>query len=203
MSPERFLTFTAAALLLVLSPGPVNVVAMANAVAHGRAAALRTVLGASLSIALQLLVTLCGISALAALEPRLLAAARLAGAACLLVLGVRQWRAPVDKAGVHGPARARAFRSGFLVSSANPKSLVFFPAFFPQFVEPAAAPAPQLALLGLTFLVIFAGGVTAWALLAAWLQAWLATPARRRACNRVLGGALVATALWLGLDGTA
>ena len=122
------------------------------------------------------------------------------GVAYLLYLGIRQWTAaPVDL--THTRPQPRSFRAitlrGFLISLTNPKTLLFYGAFFPQFLVPDAPIAPQVALLSLTFFAIAAGLDCGWALLAGRVRGVLAVRGRLR--NRLSGGFLIGAGVGLAL----
>ncbi len=125
---------------------------------------------------------------------------RWAGVAYLVVLGIRQWRAPIPAPGT-ADARPRSLRAiwlrGLVVAATNPKTLLFYGAFFPQFVRPDRAPAPQLALLCVTYVLVALGIDSLWALLAGRARGWLTRRARLR--NRLSGGALIGAGIGLAL----
>jgi threonine/homoserine/homoserine lactone efflux protein len=125
---------------------------------------------------------------------------RWVGVAYLVWIGVQAWRAPaVDLTRMRAQpksARAIMFR-GFLVSLSNPKTLVFYGAFFPQFVSAEAPVGPQVAVLCVTFLVIAAGLDSCWALMAGRARVFLAMRGRLR--NRITGGLLMGAGLGLAL----
>jgi threonine/homoserine/homoserine lactone efflux protein len=123
------------------------------------------------------------------------------GAAYLIVLGIRQWRAPpLDLTGT--PLQPRSVRGiylrGLLVSLTNPKTLFFFGAFFPQFIAADRAAGPQVLLLSATFLTLALLLDSVWVLLAGRLRPLLRTHGRLR--NRVTGGVLVGGGVALALD---
>jgi threonine/homoserine/homoserine lactone efflux protein len=127
---------------------------------------------------------------------------RWAGVAYLLWLGIQQWRAaPLALEDLDGRAvgAGTLFWQGMLVSATNPKTLFFYAAFFPQFIDPASPPRPQLALLCATFLVIATVLDGAYAILAGRLRPWLRSRDRARLRNRLTGSCLVAAALGLAL----
>jgi len=122
------------------------------------------------------------------------------GVVYLLYLGIRQWRAPpVDLTRTRPQPRSVrviALR-GFLISLTNPKTLLFYGAFFPQFLSPDVPFAPQVALLSVTFFIIAAGLDSAWALLAGRLRGLLAIRGTLR--NRLSGGFLIGAGVGLAL----
>ncbi|MGY1715599.1 LysE family translocator [Geodermatophilus sp. SYSU D01106] len=172
-----------AALLAV--PGPSVVYVVARAVEHGRAAGLVSVLGLETGALLHVLLAAGGVTAVLASSEWAFAVLRYGGAAYLLWLGVRQLLSRRRPAGA-GPAatpasRRRLFRDGVLVDLLNPKTGLFFLAFLPQFVDPAAGPvALQVLVLGLLFVVMATATDSAYALTAAALRNRVARPASGR-----------------------
>lgn len=198
--PDLYLGFVAATAILMLIPGPNVALIVANSVAHGTRSGLLTVAGTSAAMAVQLGITVLGMTAVLGALAQWFEWIRWAGVAWLLYLGIRQWRAaPVDLGRVVPQPRAgrRMVLRGFLTSLTNPKTLLFYGAFFPQFIAPDAPPGPQLALLSATFLalaLVLDGG---WAVLAGRARGLLTARARLR--NRLSGGLLIGAGLGLAL----
>ena len=122
--------------------------------------------------------------------------------AYLIFLGVREWRArPDTRAGAAGDAAsARAcFWQGFMVSATNPKTLLFYAAFFPQFVDPALPPGFQMVVLSVTFVAIALVFDGSYALLAGRARRWFANERRARVRNRVTGTLLIGAGLGLAI----
>ncbi|EGC98415.1 LysE family translocator [Burkholderia pseudomultivorans] len=203
MSFRLYLSFLAASAVLVYAPGPVNLLTMNHALRAGWRRALPCVWGGTLAVLLQLAVTALCLNSLLHVDERALTALRWAGAAYLVWLGCKQWlsRAPVG-ASAQAPAgivpaetdTGRAlFWRGVATSGLNPKTLLFFPSFFPQFISPHAEWSlnQQYLLLATSFALLFAGGVASMALFSHRLSRSLQRPARMRAMNRVTGGLLV------------
>ncbi|VWC29914.1 LysE family translocator [Burkholderia lata] len=202
MSFRLYLSFLAASAVLVYAPGPVNLLTMNQALRAGWRRALPCVWGGTLAVLLQLALTALCLNSLVHLDERALTVLRWAGAAYLVWLGCKQWlsRAPAGApAASAGPATAATdshralFWRGLATSGLNPKTLLFFPSFFPQFISPSAdwSLNQQYLLLATTFAVLFAGGVASMALFSHRLSRALQRPARMRAMNRVTGGLLV------------
>lgn len=200
MSIEVYLAFVATATALIAAPGPNVALIVANSLAHGARFGLMTVAGTSAAMVLQLAAVVFGASALLSLLADWFSVLRWIGVAYLVWLGFRAWRAaPVDLRVARaqtGSSRA-VFARGFAVSLSNPKTLLFFGAFLPQFVSPAADATRQLAFLAATFLVLAAVLDSLWALFAARFARALATNGRLR--NRLTGGALMTAGLGLAL----
>src|SRR5215470_18927841 len=141
MHSQLYLGFVLATTILILIPGPNVSLIMANSIAHGTRYGLLTVIGTSSAIIVQLALTVLGLSATLGILATWFEWVRWIGVAYLLYIGIRQWRAaPVDLTRTRPQPRSVrviALR-GFLISLTNPKTLLFYGAFFPQFVSPDA-----------------------------------------------------------------
>lgn len=201
MPLDLYLAFVAACILLIVIPGPNVALIVANSMAHGARYGLMTVAGTASAMLLQLALVVLGASALLGALAGLFDWLRWLGVAYLLWLGLRTWRAAAsDLSGIAAePRSAHAiFARGFLVSLANPKTLLFYAAFLPQFVSADSEQATrQLLLLSATFLVIAVLLDGAWALLAARLRSLLQARARLR--NRLTGALLMGAGVGLAL----
>ncbi|KMO37312.1 lysine transporter LysE [Methylobacterium variabile] len=200
MPLDLYLGFVAATFVLILIPGPNVALIVANSVAHGSRYGLVTVAGTSVALGLQLGLTVAGLSAMLSIMATWFEVLRWLGVAYLVWLGIRAWRAPaVDLTGTAPEpraARAIALR-GFLVALTNPKTLLFFGAFLPQFVSREAEPLGQFVLLAATFLVLAIAGDAVWAVLAGQARVVLA---KGRWRNRLTGGLLLGAGLGLALS---
>lgn len=198
--PSLLLAFILATTILMLIPGPNVALIVANSVAWGTRYGLLTVAGTAAAMVVQLGLTALGMSAVLGTLARWFELLRWIGVAYLLWLGVRQWRAPVvDLTRV--PAQPRSARAialrGFLVSLTNPKTLLFYGAFFPQFISVDRPVLGQVAVLSVVFLalaLLLDGG---WAVAAGRARFLLA--ARGRLRNRLSGGMLVCAGVGLAL----
>jgi homoserine/homoserine lactone efflux protein len=200
MSLEAYLAFVAASIFLILMPGPNVALIVANSIAHGVRYGLITVAGTSSAMVLQLAVTVAGLSGFLAVLADGFECLRWLGVLYLLIIGIRAWRSQAgDSATTTGNSVSprQAFLGGFLVSMTNPKTLLFYAAFLPQFVVGNAHPARQLAVLALTFLVIAVMFDSLWAILAD--RARGLRQGHRRLLNRITGGFLIAAATGLAL----
>jgi threonine/homoserine/homoserine lactone efflux protein len=201
MEPQTWLAFVAATVVLILIPGPNVTLLVANSLTYGPRRALVTLAGTSTAIALQLLVVALGMTSLIPLLADSFAWLRWLGAADLLYLGIQQWRAaPLALDDVEArPITAKLFWQGMLVSATNPKTLLFYAAFLPQFIDPQAAVGPQMALLCTTFLVIATVLDGGYVLVAGRARGWLRDRKRARLRSRLTGALLMATGLGLAL----
>ena len=153
-SVETLLIFTAAALILNLSPGPSNFYVMSRSLAQGPEAGLLAAAGLALGSLVHVAAGALGLSAIFLYAPAAFTAVKLIGAAYLVYLGVRMILAkpaPLPTKTVRaGKTKRRILGESALVEALNPKTALFFLAFLPQFVDPAAGSvAAQILLLGL------------------------------------------------------
>ncbi len=198
MTLETWIAFVAATAVMLAIPGPTILLVIGQSLGGGSRAALPLVAGVALGDLTAMTLSLAGLGALLAASATLFTALKLAGAAYLVWLGIRLWRAPVAKGAGTPVSSRRAFRDAYLVTALNPKGIAFFVAFVPLFVDAGAPFLPQAALLVATFVSLAAINAGLYALLAARLSGAVGRPAVRRAFNRVGGtmlmGAGVATA---------
>jgi len=200
MSLELYLAFIAATVILMVIPGPNVALIVANSVAHGTRFGLLTVAATSSAVVVHLTLTVLGATAVLAVLAASFDWLRWLGVAYLVWLGIATWRAPtIDLARTKPQARSARliYARGFLVGLTNPKTLLFYGAFFPQFITPGPAAADQLLLLAVTFLAVAVVCDSLWAILAGRLRALLVAQARLR--NRISGGLLVGACLGLAL----
>src|SRR5258708_18390647 len=193
---ELYLACMAATASLMVTPGRNVALIVANSVAHGTRFGLLTVAATSSAVVVHLTLTVLGATAVLALLAASFDWLRWLGVAYLVWLGVTIWRAPaVDLAGTKPQARSARliFARGFLVGLTNPKTLLFYGAFFPQFITPGPTAADQLLQLAVTFLAVAIVLDSLWAVLAGRLRALLVAQAKLR--NRITGGLLVGAGL--------
>ena len=197
---DLYLAYILACIVLIVIPGPNVALIVANSVAHGARFGLLTVAGTSSAVVVQLSLTVLGATAVLDVLAASFDWLRWLGVIYLVWLGVVAWRAPaVDLARVGAQARSARliFARGLLVGLTNPKTLLFYGAFLPQFITPGPTASDQLLLLAVTFLVVAVVLDSAWALLAGRLRGLLLAHARLR--NRLTGGLLVGAGLGLAL----
>jgi threonine/homoserine/homoserine lactone efflux protein len=201
MSLQPYLAFVAACIALALLPGPVVTLVIANGLRHGTRAALTNIAGVQAGLAIVIGIVAIGLTSLMATMGYWFDWVRFAGAAYLVWLGVKLIRAPVMGISADAPPpppRGGFFLQGFLVLLSNPKVLVFFGAFIPQFMDMGRDHVAQVALLGVTFMVIAGMTDAVYALLAG--RARLFFSARRtRALSRISGGFMIGGGIWLAL----
>jgi threonine/homoserine/homoserine lactone efflux protein len=205
MSLQAYLAFVAACVALALLPGPVVTLLIANGLRHGTRAALINIAGVQTGLAIAIGVVAVGLTSLMATMGYWFEWVRLLGAAYLVWLGIKLIRSPVEGIAAGDapppPPRGGFFLQGFVVLLSNPKILVFFGAFLPQFMDMSRDHVPQVALLGTTFMVIAALTDGAYALLAGRARK-LFSASRTRLVSRISGGFMIGGGLWLALTRT-
>ncbi|MDP6692061.1 MAG: LysE family translocator [Alphaproteobacteria bacterium] len=203
MSIELYLAFCLATAVLILMPGPIVTLVVAQSLRHGTGTGLATVAGSSLGNAMLVAAGALGLSTAFVLLADLFELIRWLGAAYLIYLGLREWRA---RGGTLDDAEAGARRTktavfwqGIVVAITNPKTILFYAAFFPQFIDPGAPLGPQLVLMSVSFVVIATTFDTGYALLAGRLRGFLTGGRRARIRSRITGALLIGTGIGLAL----
>jgi threonine/homoserine/homoserine lactone efflux protein len=191
MAIETWLAFVAAATLLLLIPGPTILLVIGQSLGGGRRAALPLVAGVAAGDFLAMSLSLAGLGAVLATSALLFTLLKLAGAAYLVYLGIRLWRAPVGAEAAAPLPAAKAWRQAFLVTALNPKSIAFFVAFVPQFLDAGRPFPPQAAILVASFVTLAAVNAALYALAAGRLSGAVRRPGVRRLLNRGGGGVLI------------
>jgi threonine/homoserine/homoserine lactone efflux protein len=167
------------------------------ALARGRGSAWATVPGVALGDLTAMTASLAGAGALLAASAAAFTILKLIGAAYLIWLGIQLWRAKHSVHGLSGQAfgdmpRRRMLRNAYVVTALNPKSILFFVTFVPQFVDPSRPLMAQFAILVATFVILAALNVVLWALLAGEINTRLKSPSAMRLVNRFGGTCLIA-----------
>ena len=193
MDLHTWLVYTLAALGLSLSPGPNSLLALTHGALHGRRKALYTLVGGSFGFVLVIALSMFGIGALLKASLVWLTVLKWVGGAYLVWLGVQVWRSPpiaLERSAAAAEARGTLlFRQGFLAAATNPKGILFFAAFLPQFIDPARAVWGQFLIMAATFVLIEFLTEFVLASLAQRVTGWLARVGRT--FNRVCGGLFV------------
>jgi homoserine/homoserine lactone efflux protein len=197
MNWHLFAGFLIITIALLLTPGPIVTLVISTGATRGVRAALVTVAGTSTGNALLLAAIALGLSWVLSHAAYLFEVLRWIGVAYLIWLGVRAWgsagRPQPEATGNHVH-----FWRGFAVALTNPKTLAFFTAFLPQFVDPTLPAARQLALMCTVSVVLAALSDSCWAI-AAGMGARFMSPVRARLLRRVSGLTLIGGGIWLSL----
>lgn len=201
MSPHVFAEYVVATFVVVILPGPIVTLVIANSLAHGTRAGLVSVAGNQLGLMVVFGVVAAGLISLVAALGSWFEWVRLAGALYLVWLGWKLLRSPGDLARSTAAPRPRGgfFWQAFLISISNPKTLLFVGAFLPQFVDPRRPYLFQVLVMCLTFMGIAAICDGTYAVLSGRAGAWLSEQ-RVRWVSRVSGAFLIGGGAWLAFS---
>lgn len=201
MSFEHWLAFAAASAVLLAIPGPTILLVISYALGHGRRTAGATVAGVALGDFTAMTASMLGLGALLATSAAIFTVLKWVGAAYLIWLGIQLWRAPVagaDGAEEQAPPKERPLRiffHAYAVTALNPKSIVFFVAFLPQFLDLSQPLFTQMAIFEVTFLTLAIVNASLYAALATAAKSTISKPNIRRIVNRTGGSLLVGAGL--------
>jgi threonine/homoserine/homoserine lactone efflux protein len=193
----QWLTFLVASLLFIQVPGPSLLFTLGRALTVSLRDALLSVVGNALGLLAQVVLVAVGLGAVVAASASAYTALKIAGAAYVVWLGVQAIRHRSDArtallSGTRPPERTgQALRTGFVVGASNPKTIVFFVAFLPQFVDAGAPAAPQVLALGLAFAVLAVMSDSIWATVAGSARRWFARKPQRLDAMGAAGGVMM------------
>jgi threonine/homoserine/homoserine lactone efflux protein len=200
VSVELWVAFVIAAGVVLVIPGPTILTVISYSVAQGRHANVPLVIAVALGDSTAMVASLFGLGALLSTSALWFTVVKLAGGAYLLYLGVKLLRAGTSPTQMASPAvpnsRWSVFANTYLVTALNPKSIVFFVAFLPQFLNYSANLTQQLWVLTITFVSMATVNATLYAVFAASARGLLASPRAQRRFNVVGGSLLSAAGVW-------
>jgi len=199
MNPQLFTAFLLITFVLVITPGPIVTLVIATGATRGVRPALATVVGTTLGNALLLTAIALGLSWVLANALILFDVMRWAGAAYLIYLGVQAWRGAAKAADPLPIADHVHFARGLAVALTNPKTIIFFTAFLPQFVDPSLSTGRQLAVMCVVTTLMAGTTDTAWAIASGLGRAWFMKPQRAKLLARLSGTVLIGGGIWLSL----
>ena len=191
---DHWFAFVAASCVLLAIPGPTVLLTVSYALGHGRRPAAAIVAGVALGDLTSMTASMMGLGAVLAASAAVFTALRWIGAAYLIYLGVKLWRAPVaDTLDSEAPPASlrRVFAHAYAVTALNPKGIVFFVAFVPQFLTASAPFLPQVVLLEATFITLAVLNSAVYAVLASTARRQLRQARVRRIVNRTGGTLLI------------
>ena len=198
MSPELYLAFVVATVIALVVPGPTILLVVSYALARGRDVTLALVSGVILGDLIAMSVTLAGLGIVLAASASVFTMMKWAGALYLAWMGIGMIRkagtATAELQAVGQRGSGTAFRDGFIVTLLNPKSIGFFIAFVPQFIDSANPVVPQFLIMIVTFVGLGGINVLAYALLAARLRDKVTRPGALAWLQRAGGGVLICLA---------
>ena len=200
MALELWLTFVLAAGIILVIPGPTIILVISQAVAHGRKSVAPLVGGVLLGDFTAMTLSLLGLGAVLAASAAVFSLLKWVGALYLIFLGVKLWRTHPENgaaaAAVAAASTSALFRRSYIVTALNPKSIAFFVAFLPQFVDPGRAAFTQLAILGATFLTLAGVNAALYGLFAGQLRETIRKPLVQRWFNRCGATALIGAGIF-------
>ena len=204
MDLTLWLAFTAASSVMLAIPGPTVMLVASYAMTRGRDTGWATVPGVALGDLLAMTVSLLGAGAVLAASAELFTLLKLAGAGYLVWLGIQLWRSKPELAALPGGGnqrrdKVRMFSNAFVVTALNPKGIVFFVAFVPQFIDPARPVVAQCAVLIATFVILGALNAAFWAVTAGTMRHRFSSPRALRLVNRLGGSAMIGAGLLTAL----
>ena len=199
MTVAHWLPFAIASAILVAIPGPTVLLVVSYALGHGRRYALATTAGVALGDFTAMTASMLGLGVILAASAALFGVLKWIGAAYLIYLGIKLWRAPVSTADTPNPAETRTGRivaHAYAVTALNPKSIIFFVAFVPQFIDPHARALPQIVVFEATFILLATINAFAYAMLAAAARKAVRSAGVQRVVNRTGGSLLIGAGLF-------
>lgn len=202
MDLQNWLVYTAAAVGLSLTPGPNGLLALTHGALYGARRTVFTILGGSVGFAAVIALSMFGIGALLAANVGLLVLLKWLGGAYLVWLGIQVWRSPAlaqSRTEAKLTSGRSLFQAGLFSALSNPKGILFFVAFLPQFIDPAQSLFVQFVIMAATFVVIEFFYELIVASLADRIQPWLKKVGK--AFNRVFGGVFIGIGILLPLRG--
>ncbi|MCB4768324.1 LysE family translocator [Ancylobacter sp. Lp-2] len=198
MSIETWLAFVAASAVLLLIPGPTILLVVSYALGQGRKVALPVAAGVALGDFTAMTFSMLGLGALLATSAALFTVLKWIGALYLIWLGIKLWRAGASPLVAPAQGNGRAIKMlahAWLVTALNPKSLTFFVAFLPQFLDTSRPMLGQMVVFETTFLVLAAANAFTYALVAGRLRGAISNSSVVVAVNRIGGSLLIGAGL--------
>lgn len=198
MTLEIWVTFVSVVFIFAIIPGPTVILVLGQAISHGKRSVLPLVSGVLLGDFVAMTLSLIGLGAVLATSATLFLILKWFGVGYLVYLGIKTWRELPEHSlpTMTAPTMSTSnmFRSSFLVTALNPKDIVFFVAFLPQFVNPEVSAIPQLLVLMVTFLGVVSITITSFALFAGVVRNRIQSFKARKRLNKLGGGALFGAA---------
>ncbi len=201
MELQVYFAFVAATAIMIALPGPSVLLTVAHSISFGWKYGVSTVAGATLGIAVQLMIAVIGLTSLLNVVTQAFEWLRWAGAIYLVYLGIKQWQSSnkpmeFDTSSV---SKKNVFVQGVVTTIFNPKSLIFIAAFLPQFIDTTRPLALQFTLIVPSFLVITFAVTSVWALAAGKLRGLLKSPRALKSVSRTSGGLMILAGAGLAL----
>jgi len=194
MTIETWLAFAAASAVLIVIPGPTILLVVSYALGQGWRTALPMAVGVALGDFTAMTLSLLGLGALLATSATFFVTLKWVGAAYLVWLGIKLWRAGGTmeaKPRMDGASSLKMLSHAWLVTALNPKGITFFVAFMPQFIDPKAPLTPQVSIFAATFLALAFANAFTYALVASRARSVVSNPRAIGVVNKVGGSLLI------------
>jgi threonine/homoserine/homoserine lactone efflux protein len=199
MNWHLFSAFLLITVVLFLTPGPIVTLIIATAARNGTRAALITVAGASAGNAVLLALIAVGLGWILKTSAQVFEVMRWAGAAYLVWLGIQAWRSTARSTELAPPSVHVHARRGFVVAMTNPKTIAFFTAFLPQFIDPTLPVGHQLLVMCVCSVMLGSVLDCGWAIAAGYGRSVFIKPQHNRLLGRLSGLVLIGGGVWLSL----
>jgi threonine/homoserine/homoserine lactone efflux protein len=201
MELHVYLAFVVATTIMIALPGPSVLLTVSHSISFGWQHAISTVAGATMGIAIQLIVAAIGLTSLLNVVAGTFEWLRWAGATYLVYLGIKQWRSATEplEFDTSSVSKTKLFVQGLVVTIPNPKSLIFIAAFVPQFIDAARPLGLQFTFIVPTFLVITFTVTSIWALVAGKVSGFLQSQRALKSVLRTAGGLMIIAGAGLAL----
>lgn len=201
MELHVYTAFVIATAIMIALPGPSVLLTVAHSISFGWKHAIFTVAGATMGIAAQLIIATIGLSSLLNVVAEAFEWLRWAGAVYLVYLGIKQWKSAGDPLNVETSpvSKANLFVQGLVVTTFNPKSLIFIAAFLPQFIDADSSPGLQFSIIVPTFLFITFTVTSVWALVAGNVRDFLQGSWTLKPVLRTAGGLMIVAGFGLAM----
>lgn len=199
MNWELFFAFLVITMILVITPGPIVTLVIATGASRGIPAALTTVAGTTIGNFVLISAIAFGLNWVLKYSGELFDILRWIGAAYLIWLGVKAWRNSERADALSPPSGRFDFWRGFAVAMSNPKTIAFFTAFLPQFVDPGLPVERQLVVMCIVSVLLAACSDAVYGIAAGFGRAWFLKPGRAKILGRLSGLALIGGGVWLSL----
>mgnify|MGYP000166837328 CR=1 FL=1 len=195
MTLEIWLAFVSTVFIFAIIPGPTVIFVVAKAIAHGEKSVIPLALGVLCGDFIAMIVSLLGLGVVLATSATLYIALKWVGVLYLIYLGIKTFQEKpnmVDELATPiNISKAQMFQSSSLVTALNPKSIIFFVAFFPQFIVTSSSVLPQFLILMASFSLITLTTITSFAIFASSINHKLASYKARQRLNRISGATLI------------
>lgn len=202
MALELWIAYVSTALLLMITPGPSQLLMLSNTLGHGFRNSKFTALGDLTANTLQMVLASAGLASILYASEYTFLVIKWLGVAYLIYMGVKQVivarNSPIATKLGQKKSRKKLYSEGFLTSASNPKAIIFFAAFFPQFINPRESILSQLFILGLTYLVLDGFFLGMYGI----FSDWVAIRFKKRflsLLDKISGSCLILAAILLGL----